>query len=268
MLHESITYNKVVKGGWPYDDSTTSKWYRDRLSRLSEILKHTRCYPLLLAAKHSLSEDQFVEVVQILELFVFRYVIICRNHAGKLEEPYYNHCQQIRQQTENYSVEDLRNDLTELIAEDASDSLFGNSLVERLTYSDSGPVPRRILHFLSTLEDYRSWYDNGHQGRPRPTTTSVFDIPALQVEHIYPQNAEIMNEDLEPLKHDLGNLSFWSADDNKAANNADFPQKKTMYAKSSVSLNRDLANLDIWDQKALQKRRKQLVDMAVKIFTI
>ena len=45
-------------------------------------------------------------------------------------------------------------------------------------------------------------------------------------------------------------------------------RKKTMYAKSSVSLNRDLAKLDTWDQKALQKRRKQLVDIAVKTFTI
>ena len=268
MLDESITYNKVVKGDWPYEDLTTSMWYRNRLSRLSEILKHTLCYPLLLAAKHRLPEDRFAEVVQILELFIFRYVIICKAHAGKLAETYYNHCLKVREQAENYSVEDLRHDLKELIAEDASDSLFGNNLAERLTYSNSGPVSRRILHFLSTLEDYRSWYDDGAQGKPKPNTTSVFDISSLEVEHIYPQKAKVIIDELEPLRHDLGNLSFWSAGDNKAVSNADFSEKKTMYSKSSISLNRDLANLDTWDRKALQKRREQLVNMAVKMFTI
>ena len=198
MLHESITYNRIVKGDWPYEESTASMWDQNRLKRLSEILKHALCYPLLLAAKHCLSEDQFAEIVQILELFIFRYVTICKAHAGKLAETYYDHCQQIRQQAENYSVEDLRNNLKELIAEDASDSLFGNNLVERLMYSKSAPVSRRILHFLSTLEDYRSWYDRGHQSRPKPT--SVFDISSLEVEHIYPQKAKIINDELEPLK--------------------------------------------------------------------
>ena len=268
MLHESITYNKIVKGDWPYEDSTTSMWDQNRLKRLSEILKHALCYPLLLAAKHRLPEDRFAEVVQILELFIFRYVVICKAHAGKLADTYYKHCLKIREQAENYSVEDLRNGLKALIVEDASDSLFKNNLVERLIYSGSAQVSRRILHFLSTLEDYRTWYDGGAQGKPRPNTTSVFDISSLEVEHIYPQKAKIINNELEPLKHDLGNLSFWSADDNKAASNANFSQKKAMYANSRVSLNRDLANLDTWDQKALQKRRKQLVDMAVKIFTI
>lgn len=270
MKHESITFNKVDKGDWPYEDPTTSMWYRNRLSRLSnsKILKHTLCYPLLLAARHCLPENRFAEIVQILELFIFRYVIICKAHAGKLAETYYKHCVKIREQAENYSVKDLRDDLKELIDEDAPDSLFQNSLTERLTYPASTSL--RIRHFLSTLEDYRSWYDNGRRGRPRPTISSVFDIASFQVEHIYPQSAKAgnINEELELLKHDLGNLSFWGERDNKAASNADFSEKKAIYANSSVSLNRDLANLDTWNRKELEKRRKQLVDMAVKIFTI
>ena len=272
MKHESITFNKVDKGDWPYEDPTTSMWYKDRLSRLSnsKILKHTLCYPLLLAAKHCLPENRFAEIVQILELFIFRYVIICKAHAGKLGDTYYKHCLKIREQAENYSVEDLRNDLKALIVEDASDSLFGNNLVEKLIYSDSAQVSRRILHFLSTLEDYRSWYDNGHQGRPKPTVSSVFDIASLEVEHIYPQNAKAknINKELELLKHHFGNLSFWSADDNKAASNAGFAGKKAMYADSRVSLNRDLACFDTWDREKFEARERKLVDMAVKIFRV
>ena len=53
MKHESITFNKVDKGDWPYEDPTTSMWYKNRLNRLSnsKILKHTLCYPLLLGCK-------------------------------------------------------------------------------------------------------------------------------------------------------------------------------------------------------------------------
>ena len=266
MVHESITYNKIVKGNWPYENAISPLWYKHRLIRLSKILEHTRCYPLLLAAKHCLSEGQFTEIIQMLELFVFRYVIICKAHPGRLGDMYYKHCKDIREQNQNYLIEDLRNDLKELISEDAPDLLFRHSLIERLTYSETTSL--RIRHFLSTLEDYRSWYDDGAKGKPRPSQASVFDIFSLQVEHIYPQKSKVINDELDSLKHDLGNLSFWSADDNKVANNADFSQKKTMYAKSSVSLNRDLANLDTWDRKALEKRREQLVEMAVKIFTI
>ena len=268
MVHESATYHTIVKGDWPYEDSTTTVWSRDRLSRLSDskILKHARCYPLLLAVKHCLSEEQFVEVVQMLELFIFRYVIICKVHPGRLGDTYYEHCKRIRQQNENYSVADLRSDLKELMVQDTSDSIFKDRLTERLVYSES--ASKMILHFLSTLEDYHHWYDTGCQGKPRPDQTSVFNIPWLEVEHIYPQNARNINEELEPLKHDLGNLSFWIKDHNKEASNADFPQKRTMYANSSISLNRDLAKLDTWNPAKLQERRKKLVDMAVKIFTI
>ena len=193
-------------------------------------------------------------------------MIICKAHAGKLAEAYYRHCLKIRQQVENYSVEDLRTDLRGLIEGDASDSIFRSSLAEKLVYKSS--VSPKILHFLSTLEDYRSWYDSGHQGTPEPDITSVFDISSLQVEHIYPQNARNTNTELEPLKHNLGNLSFWSGGENNAASNVDFPDKKTSYARASVSLNRDLADFSTWNQEELEKRREQLVDMAVKVFTI
>ena len=268
LAQESVIYDIIAKGEWPYENSTTSLWSKNRLSRLTEILRHTRCYPLLLAAKHCLAEDRFAEIVQILEFFVFRYVIVCKNHQGKLEAPYYNHCRRIREQKENYIVEGLRNDLKALLAEDESDLHFESSLVQRLTYSPSGQGPQRILHFLSTLEDFRRWYDDGHHGEPRPTTTAVFDIASLQVEHIYSQNAGNSNAHLEPLKHHIGNLSFWSGEDNRTASNADFKDKKSRYADSSVSFNCDLALLNTWDIIEFHERQSKLVDMATKIFTI
>lgn len=268
MRRESLTYNQVSKGEWPYEDSTISPWYSDRLNRLShsKILKHTLCYPVLLAARNCLSEAQFAEIVQMLELFIFRYVTICKAHAGTLGEIYYQHCRQIRNQREDYSVDGLREDLKSLMETHTTDTDFENRLPQILTYSQR--QASKILHFFSTIEDYRGWYEAGYQDTPTPNTERVFDISSLHVEHIYPQRAGDLNEALVPLMHNLGNLSFWSGDDNRAASNAGFQQKKEMYERSSISLNRDLATLDSWNYEALTERRRRLVDMAVKIFTV
>ena len=268
MRRESLTYSKVVKGEWPYENPTRSTWYTDRLNRLShsKILKHALCYPLLLAARHRLSEEQFAEIVQMLELFIFRYVTICKAHAGRLGEEYYKHCCKIRSQRGDYSVDDLRDDLRLLMEEDTTDLLFENRLTQVLTYSQA--QSSRVLHFLSTIESYRAWYDAGFQGQPTPDTSSVFDLPSLHVEHIYPQSPRECIEELEPLKDSLGNLSFWSGQVNRSVRNDDFVQKKTSYGQSSISLNRYLASLDNWNRDELLKRQRKLVDMAVKIFTI
>ncbi len=268
MRREFLTYSKVSKGEWPYEDSTISPWYSDRLNRLShsKILKHTLCYPLLLAAKHCLSEEQFAEIVHMLELFIFRYVIICKAHAGRLAETYYKHCRKIRRLRGDYSIETLREDLQGLMKGDTTDSLFENGLTQILTYSPA--QSSRVLHFLSTIEAYRGWYNRGFQGQPTPDITIVYDLTSLHVEHIYPQSARERIEDLEPLKDNLGNLSFWSGQVNSSAGNDDFAQKKTSYGQSSISLNRDLASLDAWNRDALLERQRRLVDMALKIFTI
>ena len=269
MRREYLTYNDVDKGEWPYENPPISTWYSDRLNRLShsKILKHTLCYPLLLAARHCLSEEQFAEMVHMLELFIFRYVIICKAHAGRLAETYYRHCRNIRMQGEDNSVDTLREDLQGLMEEDTTDSDFENRLPQILTYSTTAQRSR-ILHFLSTIEVYREWYNRGFQGRPTPDTTIVFNLSSLHVEHIYPQSPREETEELEPLKDNLGNLSFWSGQVNRSVRNDDFVQKKTSYGQSNISLNRDLASLDSWNRDELLERQRRLVDMAVKIFTI
>ena len=219
-----------------------------------------------MAVRHGLSEKQFAEIVQTLERFIFRYVTICKVHPGKLADKYYAHCVRICEEKESYVVDDLITDLRKLLEEDAPDSFFKSSLVERLQYSRS--TSPMILYFLSTLEDYRDWYNAGAKSTPRRNATGVYDISTLEVEHIYPQTPKIVNQDLEPLKHDLGNLSFLSPQDNKSVRNADFSTKKVHYSNSNVSLNRDLGNLDSWSARIVNERREKLIEMAVKVFTV
>ena len=47
-----------------------------------------------------------------------------------------------------------------------------------------------------------------------------------------------------------------------------FPVKRAAYATSDVNLNQDLAKLSTWDLAALEKREKELIAEACKIWTI
>jgi len=273
MREEARLFNAISDGEWPYSNNPkASRWQQDRLDRLIKILKHALCLPLLLAASRELSEADFSQLVSLLERFVFRYITICGAHPGKVQEVYYQHCVKIRQ-GQPAPLKELQTALADLITKYASDTVFEANLPEKLRYSPATAQVqvqdgKIIKHFLTTLEDYKEWCDKGARGTPRPDMTDVHDLRMITIEHIYPQNPKRRDPNLEPLKHDLGNLTFWSPDDNRGASNEDFQNKKTAYAGSNISLNRDLAKLDSWDTTQVDQRRKKLVEMALKIFRV
>jgi len=264
---ESDTFSKIMNGEWPYDTSKVSAWDRDRLYRLIRVLRHTLCVPLLLSAHHCLDEQAFSELVNLLERFVFRYIIIVGAHPMPLAERYYKYATAIRANPGDYRLSDLEADLRALAADDAQDDLFKVNLEGKLNYSQSSQ--RRIIkHFLTTLEDHYMWFKNGAPGKPKPDRTASFDLNQISIEHIYPQNAVTPIQALEPLKHDIGNLTFWAPNDNRAAGNLPFVDKRERYAESAVRLTRELANLCDWTEQSLNERRERLIEMALKVFAI
>ncbi len=81
----SAIYRKISSGDWPYySNPSTVDWDRDRLYRLIKILQHTLSIPLLLTIYDQLSEQDFTDVVLMLERFVFRYITIAGAHEGKV----------------------------------------------------------------------------------------------------------------------------------------------------------------------------------------
>ncbi len=58
--------------------------------------------------------------------------------------------------------------------------------------------------------------------------------------------------------HRLGNLTFLSAIDNRAADSCDWPDKKKIYSKSAFEMTRDMANIDDWNAQAIDARTDRL----------
>ena len=271
ILEEQQVFIDILAGRWPYNQPNAADWQQDRLYRLTRLLKHTVCIPLLLSVCYCLSEDDLATIVDLIERFSFRYINIVGAHAGRISTVYHSHAKQIRQAPREYKVDTLRNDLRQIQKEHASDDAFEASLEQKLSYQANSSSRKMIIrHFLTTIEQHSFWCDNGANGKQSPDMTSVFDLNKITIEHIYPQNADTTSKlaELEPLKNDVGNLSFWAEGKNNSAGNKPFDSKRGLYKKSNIILNQKLAELPEWNKQLLQQRRRNLFNMAKKIFTV
>jgi uncharacterized protein with ParB-like and HNH nuclease domain len=176
----------------------------------------------------------------------------------------------IRQAPKEYKVSTLRDELKTVQENYAPDETFESLLTQKLSYQENSSKKVIIRHFLTTLEDHIEWCLNGANGKPKPNEMSIFDLTKVTIEHIYPNNASSTSriEDLEPLKNDISNLSFWPGRNNNSAGNKPFAAKKSLYEQSNVNLNRELAQMPDWNKQTLQQRRSKLLKMAKKIFTV
>ena len=253
-------------GAWPYEDhSKVPNWDRERLRMLVVHLKHTNAMPLLLSLV-KLEPKRFAEAVAALERFVFRFKTIGKAHITPMTEVYLRHAKIIRSSS-NYAIKGLRNDLQGLIDKAVPDGIFEANLSE-LRYS-----PRsgngHIRYLLITLEDYAQWYEDGANGVPKcKDKTRVFDFSNTTLEHIYPQSAKGSDKkkDLENVKHALGNLTVFGPNDNDAAANKPFAEKRPILQESNLKLNRDIGAYNDWTAVKAKRRADELVAMALKVF--
>lgn len=253
-------------GDWPYaDHGTVMAWDRERLRLLVNHLKHTNAMPLLLSLAR-LPADKFAEAVMALERFVFRYKTIGNAHIGPMTELYLANAKKIRE-SKNYSLKNLRSELAALVAKVVPDGVFEANL-RAVAYSPQAGNGH-IRYLLIALEDYAKWYEQGAHGVPKcKDKTRVFDFSNTTLEHIYPRSVEAKEQDaeLEKVKHTLGNLTIFGPGDNDKLANKPFADKRQVFQKSSLQLNRDVGENKQWTSELVNKRTDRLVKMATRVF--
>jgi hypothetical protein len=267
MDNEFALLETLGMGEWPYSDpGQVTRWDRERLRMLVVHLKHTNAMPLLLSMR-LLDAKHFAEAVAAIERFVFRYKTIGNAHIGQMTELYLKHAKAIRDSNKSSAVTTLRTDLRDLVLKVVPDSIFRTNLKEVRYSGRSGNS--HIRYMLITLEDYAAWYDQGTPGTPKcKDKTKVFDFSNTTLEHVYPRSADGKNKNvaLEPVKHNLGNLTIFGPGDNDKMANKPFAEKKAMLAASNIKLNRDIAAHNTWSAKEVADRTDKLVDIALKVF--
>ena len=180
MKVESDTFTALTLGEWPYSEPEVSAWDRDRLHRLINTLGHDLSIPLLLSAYRNLDEQAFSTLVNFLERFVFRYIVVVRARPSQLASRYYRHAVKIREEGSSYNLNVLKTDLRDLQQTNAGDHLFEAGLENRLTYGHSSQN-RIIKHFLTMIEDHSVWFENGAPNEPKPDKMTSFDLEAPPV---------------------------------------------------------------------------------------
>lgn len=259
--------NKLQGGDWPYPSTAVvTGWDKSRLGLLINELKHTNCLPLLLSAT-SLTEQQFSDIVQSLERFMFRYKVICNAHIGAATNIYHAHAVAIRTNPQGYNLAQLRNELQARLDASASDNVFRVNLRTMKYSRDQSNKPLKYL--LITLESYLNWHLAGTQGLPVCLSKmTVFDPSATTIEHIHAQNGAMPHPVLDALVDTLGNLTLLGAGDNAAAGNQPFPAKRAIFAQSALRMNREVANNAQWTDAEVNARLTALEDAAIKIFRV
>jgi hypothetical protein len=189
MLEEYRAHVLLRDGAWPFEPTSTGAWERDRLKRLITILGRSTTIPLLMAAYRCKGEGFLVDLVQFVERMDFRYLVV-GGHAGSLGERYYRQAKAIRDDPPSFAISTLRDDIEPFVAARASDETFAAALPSRVRYG-SAPQNRRLKHLLTTLNDYLPVLNGG----AKPNMTSVWDMDAISIEHVYAQHAKAECQD-------------------------------------------------------------------------
>ena len=247
------------------DHNQFSPVFRSRFDALATVLEQSYCFPLLHAAT-SLEPVTYVKVCDVLERFAFRYGVVVRAPIYALEPIFGSHIQTLRRAPEDFRVSTLKDDLSKLIAEFAGDNLFK----ERLLAMEYGRDTKKPLRYaLIMIEHMSRWYDDNPQGAPVcRDLTRVVDFKSITLEHIEASNSENIDPELTPFVNSLGNLTVMSEAENFAVANKSFDRKRTVFARSSLAINRSIGEYEEWNLESFKARRQDLLDRCMTIFSI
>ena len=256
---------EILGGEWPMAHHQAIRaWDKDRLRLLIVHLRQVDCLPLLIAAS-LLPPQLFSEIVQALERFCFRYSVIVDGPPLEAIAVYNRHAVEIRRDPSSYRPGALIGELSDLIERLAPDEVFQPRL-DALHYPRSDSR-KPLKYFLMTLEHYVRWFDEGGQGRPDcRDNTRVLDFENSTIEHIYPEHASQADAQLDPYLDNLGNLTILGPEDNDAAGDKSFTDKKRYFQNSHNMLNRQIAAEDAWTAEAVRRRQERLVEMGLSVF--
>lgn len=251
LFEEAEVYNGFINPEFVY-------WEDKKLvSLLNEILilGVSQCYPLLLSAKAKLNNSEFKKIISLCISISFRYSTVCNLHNNLLERLYSGIANKLRQE-EIKKSKGVKNILKNIWPKDEIyDEMFSN-----MTFKTS-KLPKYILKKINDSLDYGK---------------EIVSSDDISWEHIIPKNPSV--ESINLLERDninykekinqLSNMTILSEEYNRKSSNRLFKDKKEMYQKSKLDINKLLKTFKKWDQSEINKWNKYLLDHSKTIWKI
>ena len=242
-------------------DKEEDKELKEAFSDLRE-LKVDVSYPLLLELYNDykigiLSKNDFIEIIRLIESYVFRRAV-CGIPTNSLNKTFASFGKSIIKEKYLESVKAHFNKMTSY-RRFPNDEEFATELKYRDLYNF-----RSRSYWLRRLEN--------HDRKER------VNVSEYTIEHILPQNNDLnldwrraLGPDWEKIQqkyvHTIGNLTLTGY--NTEYSDKFFTDKRDMkggFRESPLKLNRELANLETWNEEKILQRAENLAKEALKVW--
>jgi Protein of unknown function DUF262/Protein of unknown function (DUF1524) len=216
------------------------------------LLKATQIRPLVLAVMKHFDDAEVKRTLPMLMCWTVRFLIVGKVGSGPLESGYSDRAKEVSAGTIK-TAKSLYMASTGFLA---SDDEFEQSFrTARVSVHYLGRYYLRVLEHAASSA-----------GTSELVVNPSEDVVTL--EHVMPQTREpnwkhITAEQHKAYVKRIGNLALLDKSLNGYAGNLPFSEKRKAFAKSNISLTREIGALPSWDMKAIDRRQERLAKLAV-----
>ena len=231
-----------------YQDETQNALYS------LDVFGITQPLTLLLAAEQCHEKADFESVCRLVSAFSIRYYPVCGRPSKDADRLFNNMAMRARK---NADVGELKNMLKEICP---GDEEFIREFKHK-SFSAGGA--KKAIFLLAVIENHLA------PNNPLPLQNNY------TVEHILPQRGgnddywrEQFGDLLEQNVRRLGNMTLLSKKHNQNVANADFEEKRRIYAKSKLSIVKKICKYDVWDAATVDDYQHWLAERAAEVWRI
>jgi hypothetical protein len=217
-----------------------------------------QAYPLLMAAKRTLSDEIFTGLLRACCVISFRYNVIGNFPANEQERIYTSTALMVSRG----DITRLTEILHELRNIYPNDAIFERDFAEKQLNTNQNRNKRIVRYLLSELEKRASGIE----------LNSASDQHSI--EHILPENpdsiwADFSDDDHDQFVYRLGNMCMLKTSDNRDLKNVAYDQKRTVFARSGLKLANKIAeDYSEWTPKQIEDQQKWMASQAKTIWKI
>ncbi len=218
-----------------------------------KTLKATTFYPIVLAMYQIdlFTENDIEKVVECIETYAFRNFTICGRVANKAELFFADVAEDIF----NGILDSVPGIVERIRSEMAGDTEFYDMFS---IWSGSKSTKETVRYILRKINKHID-----------ATNEINLENTQVHIEHIMPESNDMWNmpsEIHEAYLWRLGNLTLLSGPINIALSNKPFDEKRGEYVRSKIELNKAILQQDIWTEREIEARQKQLAAYALEIW--
>lgn len=218
------------------------------------LFKVTQYKPLVISVYKKFDPKNVVKTLRLCSIISFRYNVIGRLHTNDLEKAFNKAAIKV----DNGVVKDARELFNELKSVYVSDEVFSNSFSTKSLNTRS--YKKLVRYILVKIESQISGRDID------------FEETSATIEHILPESYDeslwgnsFSEDDHMNLVNRLGNHTLLEPSLNNEAANKGFDEKKSVFAKSTYSMTKDIDQAD-WSPTTLKHRQSKLAKLAKGIW--